>query len=430
MRGSVSMSTFSIRSSTIRLGIFISTLVIAVILVFQLIWLKRVYNYEQKEFDLSVLKSIRGLYEDLNASAYYSTHLNNLIQNPEPHLYLANINLPVNTDSLTAYLHFELEDFGIFTNCHIGIYSADSAKYIFKGILESAGKKQKSDTLLPDPSGDHDHLALYFPNRRNYILAQMNFWIISSAVLLIVLVLFGGSLYYFYRQKFKNEIQKDFIHNFTHEFKTPVSVISLAADVLKSPGIADKPEKLSTYANIVGYQSNYLHTQIEKLLKFAHDESRQLHLDRRKTNIHDLIRESVSYLTPLIDERKSLVNLELNAANPWLEADHEYLVIVITNLIDNAIKYSKNPVITIRTISTEHSVSLSVQDNGIGIEKSQINMIFEKFFRVRQGETYTAKGFGIGLSFVKQIINAHNGKIKIESVPNKGSNFTIELPLQ
>jgi two-component system phosphate regulon sensor histidine kinase PhoR len=430
LRGSAFMSTFSIRSSTIRLGIFISTLVIAVILVFQLIWLKRVYNYEQKEFDLSVLKSIRGLYEDLNASAYYSTHLTNLIQNPEPHLYLANINLPVNTDSLTAYLHFELEDFGIFTNCHIGIFSADSGKYIFKGILESAGKKQKSDTILPNPSGNHDHLALYFPNRRNYILAQMNFWIISSAVLLIVLVLFGGSLYYFYRQKFKNEIQKDFIHNFTHEFKTPVAVISLAADVLKNPGIAEKPEKLATYANIVDYQSKYLHTQIEKLLKFAHDESRQLHLDRKKTNIHELIRESVAYLTPLIDERKSQISLELNAANPWLEADHEYLVIVITNLIDNAIKYSKNPVITISTSSNEHSVSLSVQDNGIGIEKSHINMIFKKFFRVRQGETYTAKGFGIGLSFVKQIITAHNGKIKIESVPGKGSNFTIELPLQ
>lgn len=370
------------------------------------------------------------MYEDLDASAYYSNHLNKLIQNPEPHLYLANINLPVNTDSLTAYLHFELEDFGVFTNCHIGIYSADSGKYIYKAILESAGKKQTTDTILPEPSSSQDHLALYFPNRRNYILAQMNFWIISSAVLLIVLILFGASLYYFYKQKFKNEIQKDFIHNFTHEFKTPVSVISLAADVLKSPGIADKPDKLATYANIVGYQSSYLHTQIEKLLKFAHDESRQLHLDKKRTNIHDLIRESVAYLTPLIDERKSQIHLELNAANPWLEADHEYLVIVITNLVDNAIKYSKNPVITIITSSSEDSVILSVQDNGIGIDKSQINLIFEKFFRVRQGETYAAKGFGIGLSFVKKIINAHNGKIRIESVPNKGSNFTIELPLQ
>lgn len=430
MRGSVSMSTFSIRSSTIRLGIFISTLVIAVILVFQLIWLKRVYHFEQKEFDLSVIKSIRGMYEDINTTAYYTSHLNNLIQNPEPHLYLANINLPVNIDSLTAYLHYELEDFGIFTNCHIGIYSADSGKYIYTGILESAGKKQKSDTILPEPSGKQDHLVLYFPNRRQYILAQMNFWIISSAVLLVVLILFGGSLYYFYRQKFKNEIQKDFIHNFTHEFKTPVSVISLAADVLKNPGIADKPEKLATYANIVGHQSSYLHSQIEKLLKFAHAESRQLHLDKKRTNIHDLIREAVAYLTPLIDERKSQVTLELNANNPWLVADHEYLVIVITNLIDNAIKYSKDPVITIRTASTDDSVILSVQDNGIGIEKNQINMIFEKFFRVRQGETYTAKGFGIGLSFVKKIINAHNGKIKIESIPSRGSNFTIELPLQ
>jgi two-component system phosphate regulon sensor histidine kinase PhoR len=424
------MSTFSIRSSTIRLGIFISTLVIAVILVFQLIWLKRVYLYEQKEFDLSVIKSIKGMYEDINASAYYSTHMNNLIQNPEPHLYLANINLPVNTDSLTANLHYELEDFGIFTDCHIGIYSADSGKYIYTGILESAGRKQKKDIILPDPSGGKDHLALNFPNRRQYILAQMDFWIISSAFLLIVLILFSASLYFFYRQKFKNEIQKDFIHNFTHEFKTPVSVISLAADVLKTPGIADKPEKLNTYANIVGYQSNYLHSQIEKLLQFAHAESRQLHLDKKRTNIHELIKEAVSHLAPLIDERKSEVKLALEATNPWLEADREYLVIVITNLVDNAIKYSKHPVIIIHTTSSDNSITLSVQDNGIGIEKHQINLIFEKFFRVRQGETYAAKGFGIGLSFVKKIISAHNGKISIESIPNKGSNFTIELPHQ
>src|SRR5688572_5003294 len=252
------MNTFSIRSKTIRLGIFISTLVIAIILVFQLVWLKEQYDFEQKEFDHSVIKAIRGLYEDIDAHAYYSNHLNDLIDNPEPHLYLVKIAMPVSGDSLSEYLHFELEDFSIFTDCYIGLYSTKAKKFIYTDMLPSAGSEEKEMLPLPVGTTQYDHLELYFPNRSEYILSQMNFWIVSSALLLVVLLLFGTSLYFFYKQKFLNETQKDFIHNFTHEFKTPVSVMSLAADVLKEPSIVDKPEKLLTYANIVKHQSTYL----------------------------------------------------------------------------------------------------------------------------------------------------------------------------
>jgi two-component system phosphate regulon sensor histidine kinase PhoR len=425
------MINLSIRSSTIRLGIFISTLIIAVILVFQLVWLKVVYHSKQEEFDHGVIKSIRALYQDIKADNYNFSPLNELIENPEPHLYLVKINLPVNSDSVSQYLQYELEEFDIFTDCHIGIYSAKAGKYVYTDVLESAGKKKKEKdrVVIPDTDKQNDHLALYFPRRSRYILSEMNFWIISSAVLLVVLLGFGWSLYYFYRQKFLNETQKDFIHNFTHEFKTPVSVISLAADVLKNPAIIERPEKLDTYAGIVKYQSTYLQTQIEKLLKFAHTESRHLHLTKEKVNIHDLVKEAVSNLTPLISERQSQLTLQLKAENPFLVADRDYLIIVITNLIDNAIKYSKNPDIAITTQSKPHRIILSVMDKGIGIEKKQLKKIFEKFFRVRSDETYYAKGFGLGLSFVKKIVDAHGGKIKIESVPEQGSDFTIELPV-
>jgi two-component system phosphate regulon sensor histidine kinase PhoR len=424
------MTSFFIRSSTIRLGIFISTLVIAAILVFQLVWLKKVYHREQKEFDQGVVKAIRGLYEDLDAATYNYSHLNELIENPEPHLYLARITLPVNYDSLISYLQYELDDFGIFTDCHLGIYSSSVQKYIYTGLLKSAITKEKKTLSLPNLSKQYDHITLYFPNRRQYILAQMNFWIVSSGILLLVLILFGGSLYYFYRQKFLNETQKDFIHNFTHEFKTPVAVISLAADVLKNPAIADKPEKLATYAGIVEYQAAYLQNQIEKLLNFAYTESHQLHFTTEKVNIHELVKEAVNNLAPLIQERKALITLELNAENPYLVANKDYLIIVIINLIDNAVKYSKEPRILVITKNTDSMVILSVKDNGIGIEKSQVKKIFKKFFRVRKEDTYTSKGFGLGLSFVKKIVTAHGGKIIVESEPGAGSNFTIELPVQ
>jgi two-component system, OmpR family, phosphate regulon sensor histidine kinase PhoR len=424
------MASFSIRSSTIRLGIFISTLVIAAILVFQLVWLKNVYRFEQKEFDHGVIKAIRGLYEDMDATAYNYSHLNELIESPEQHLYLAKINLPVNQDSLTSYLQDELDDFGIFADCYLGIYSTSTGNYIYTRLLKSAVTTGVHSSGIPVISRQYDHIALYFPNRQQYILGKMNFWIITSAILLIVLILFGWSLYYFYRQRFLNETQKDFIHNFTHEFKTPVSVISLAADVLKNPSIAEKPEKLATYAGIVEYQAAYLKSQTEKLLTFALTETGGIQFSKQRVDIQELIQEAVNNLAPLINERKVELTLQLDAHDPFLEANRDYLINVIINLIDNAIKYSKEPRIIITTKNTGSRMILSVKDNGIGIEKKQIKKIFKKFFRIQKEDTYTSKGFGLGLSFVKKIVTAHSGKIKAESEPGKGSTFTIDLPLE
>ncbi len=420
----------TLRSSTIRLGIFISTLVIAVILLFQLVWLRKVYLFEQKEFDHSVVKAVRGLYEDLDIKIYNSSTLTELIENPRPNLYLANISLPVSQDSLSTYLQYELEDFGIFTNCHIGLYNADSAKYIYTNLLAAPVSKYKSDKPLPVVKTPYNHLSLYFPNRKQYILSQLNVWIISSTILLIVLLLFGASIYYFYKQKFLTETQKDFLHNFTHEFKTPVSVLNLAAEVLKDPAIISKPEKLSTYAGIVEYQSQYLQKQIENLLRFANTESHQLHLRKEKLDLNKLIEEAITNLNPLIVEKKAKLTFQPENSSSFLLADKDYMVIVIMNLIDNAIKYSKDPVINITTKNPGSHILLSVRDNGIGMDAKQVKRIFNKFFRIQHGEVYTAKGFGIGLSFVKKIVKAHNGNIQVNSSPGNGSEFTIELPTQ
>jgi two-component system phosphate regulon sensor histidine kinase PhoR len=424
------MASYFIRSSTIRLTIFISTLVIAAIVIFQLIWLKDVYNFRQREFDLSVVKSIRGLYEDMNATNYNSAHLAELIEKPESHIYVARINLPVSMDSVASYLQYELEIFDIFTDCYLGVYSAADKKYVYTTLLKSAVIKNKHVSTIPLVQRPYDHLTLYFPNRRHYILVQMNFWIISSALLLLLLILLSWGLYYFYRQKFLNEVQKDFIHNFTHEFKTPVSVISLAADVLKSPSIAEKPDKLATYAGIVEYQAAYLRKQTEKLLHFAYTESRHLQFSREKVNMHELVHDAVNNLTPLINERKAVVTLDLQANPPFLIGNRDYLVMVVVNLLDNAIKFSRDPQVNIQTYNQDGRMILSVKDNGIGIEKNHLKKLFTKFFRVHKGEAYASKGFGIGLSFVKKIVSAHRGRIKVGSEPGKGSTFTIELPLQ
>ncbi|MFL5742273.1 MAG: sensor histidine kinase [Flavisolibacter sp.] len=417
------------RSQTIRLGIFISTLVIAAIIIFQLIWLKKVYYYEQKQFDHGIAKALRGFYEDVHQPIDPKYNLNQLIANPTNQIYFARLVQPVKTDSLLFFLQDELEGEDIFTDCQVGLYDASKNKYVFKSLLAAATGSEKQLESLPESGLNYDHLTLYFPHRRQYILSRMNFWTISSLLLLVVLILFGASLYYFYKQRFLNELQKDFVNNFTHEFKTPVAVLNLAAEVLEKPEISQRPERLSKYAAIVRHQGKYLQDQIERLLRQASSESNHLQLHRDNVRLHQLIEESIGNLQPLVDEKNASILFRMDATQDHMKADHGYLVIVVTNLIENALKYARDPKIIIQTFNENGHIVLSVKDNGLGIDKKYFQKIFRKFYRVPNGEQIAARGFGLGLSFSKRIIEAHHGKINVESIPGIGSNFIIRLPV-
>jgi two-component system phosphate regulon sensor histidine kinase PhoR len=419
----------SLRSQTIRLGIFISTLVISAIVVFQLIWLKNVYNFEQKQFDHGIVRAIKGYYEDIHRVPETTMLLSDQIVRMNSETFLAKIDKTTNFDSVAFFMKQELEEENIFADCFMGIYDADAKRNVFSDYLPPTASTKEKTVTVPEYHTPYHHITLYFPHRRQYILSLMNFWLISSALLLIVLILFGGSLYYFYRQKFLNETQKDFVNNFTHEFKTPVAVINLAAEVLEHPDIAKKPERLSRYAGIVKYQGNYLSHQIERLLKYAYSESHLLHLYLQEVSLHRLIEEAINNLQPLIEEKSASIEYDLKANKDKLNADHGYLVIVITNLIENALKYSANPRIILQTYDENGHIVLSVKDNGKGIEKKYISKIFQRFYRVPTGEKVSARGFGLGLAFVKRVVLAHHGKITVESIPGIGSNFMVRLPL-
>ncbi|HEU0063727.1 MAG TPA: HAMP domain-containing sensor histidine kinase [Flavisolibacter sp.] len=417
------------RSSTIRLSIFISTVVISAIIVFQLIWLKNVYNFEQKQFDHAIAQSIRGYYEDIRRVPDPAMLLSDQIARLNSETYIVKADKPFNFDSVAFYMKQELEEQNIFTDCYIAIYDSKFSNYVFKAYLPPTATSRAKEVNIPKTPETYSHITLYFPNRNRYILSLMNFWLISSALLLLVLILFGGSLYYFYRQKFLNETQKDFVNNFTHEFKTPVAIINLAAEVLGNPELYKRPERLSRYADIVKYQGKYLQEQIERLLKFAYSESNLLHLEKEKLNFHHLIREAVHNLQPLIEEKNASIEYELDANHDILFADHGYLLIVITNLIENGLKYAEKPQVVIRTLNENGNLILTVKDNGKGIEKKYHDKIFQKFFRIPTGDQVPARGFGLGLAFVKRIVTAHSGKIKVESEPSIGSNFIVTLPI-
>ncbi len=256
----------------------------------------------------------------------------------------------------------------------------------------------------------------------------MGFWIISSVALFIALIGLAVSLFYFYRQKFLAEIQKDFVNNFTHEFKTPLAVMKIASDVLAHGNILRQPDRLERYSAIIKNQTEHLQNQVERLLKAASSESRNLSIKKEHIEAQLLIEEALSKVQPLIEEKKAKVELKMEDSTVNIHADGAHLELAIVNLLENALKYSAHPHIVVETGNVEDDFYISIKDNGVGIEKKYLKNIFKKFYRIPTGDIHNVKGFGLGLDFVKRIIDAHNGKIRVSSLPGIGTEFRLFIP--
>jgi two-component system, OmpR family, phosphate regulon sensor histidine kinase PhoR len=231
------------RSATLKWMMLSLTILVGIILLVQLYWIIKVYNFEQKEFNTNVVKSIRGVCEDMELDDNPGTQIQKLIERPNPNTFLIQIDTIPQKDSLVYFLSNEFDDFNVFTDCKMAVYSDISKKYLYQVYLPTAATTQSQTTShalftpvdLPLFNKGYDYIHLYFPHRQQYIIHQLNFWIVTSVLLLMVLIGFAASIFYFYKQKFLNEVQKDFVNNFTHEFKTPLAVMKLAAGVLNSP---------------------------------------------------------------------------------------------------------------------------------------------------------------------------------------------------
>ncbi|HMK05833.1 MAG TPA: HAMP domain-containing sensor histidine kinase [Ferruginibacter sp.] len=419
-----------IRSRTLRVVILTSTVLITIIIAIQLVWLQKVYLYEEKQFNINVSKSIRGLYTDMELVNDVSDNAQKEIVNPKPDLYLFKIDCSPNLDSLWLNLQEEFTDFDVYTDCRAGIYNAEQNKFIIEKYIDlpDAYHASANEKELPLIQKDYSYILLFFPHRGQYIIKQMIFWIASSGLLLLVLIGFGASIFYLYRQKFFNETQKDFVNNFTHEFKTPLAVIKIAADVLQQNNIVERPDRLKNYAGIINEQTSHLQAQVQRLLEIAYTDRSSLPLEKESFAANTLIQEAINDLHPLIEQKNAVIKTRFAEQGSIIKADKSYLRLCFINLIENAIKYSATPEIEITTNLDSNDFSISVKDNGIGIAKAHQKKIFERFYRITEGELHTSKGFGLGLNFVKKVVDTHNGKIEVESEPAKGSTFTIKIP--
>ncbi len=275
-------------------------------------------------------------------------------------------------------------------------------------------------------------ISIYFPGERNHILSSMGMMGGSTMLItLFILMMFSLALYIIFKQKRLSELKNDFVNNMTHELKTPISTISLASQMLNDRSIPEEQKNLAQISRIIQAESKQLGFQVERVLQMAIFDHGQLKLKLEEVDVHDVIETVAQNFLLQVDKREGRLEFLPEAEDAVIDGDLMHLTNVVSNLIENAMKYTRRtPEIQIATRNENGFLIISVADNGIGINKEDQKRIFDKFFRVPTGNVHNVKGFGLGLSYVKLIVEQHHGFIRLKSEPNKGSQFDIHLPLQ
>ena len=267
----------------------------------------------------------------------------------------------------------------------------------------------------------------FYPTVRSSLIPQL---IASGAFTVIILAAFSLTVKTILDQRKLSKIKSDFVNNMTHELKTPLATISLAVDALQNSKVMGNAEKSIYFSDIIKQENMRMNKHVETILQAALMDKQDMRLTLMPLHVHDVIKKVVNTFALQLNEKGGVIDLQLNAKNDVANADETNFTNLINNLVDNAVKYSKESLrIVITTHSTGKFLVIQVQDNGIGMSKETVKRIFEKFYRAHTGNVHNVKGFGLGMSYVKSVVDAHNGKIRVESVAGKGSTFVVEVPL-
>jgi two-component system phosphate regulon sensor histidine kinase PhoR len=418
---------------TIRTIIFLAIFSLIGIIATQMFWVKNAYNIQEEQFNNRVHVALTNVTHELLNIHKDESELINPVKQVASNYYTVMINDTVNPYLLETLLRNEFVKRNINIDFEYVIYDCFTDSIVF-GDYISLGKNEKD--ILQSKSynmkwdKDGHYFGIFFPSKETYILSKMGIWVFSSSIILLIIIFFAYTINVILKQKRLSEIKNDFINNITHEFKTPISTISLSADVLLKSNIINEPLRLANYANIIKEENNRLKNQVDKVLQLATLDKDKLKLEDENIDLHQLINTSVKSFGLIVREKKGEITCSLNAKKYSFYGDKIHITNTLHNLIDNAIKYSNsNPKVNIETHDHNGFIEISVKDNGIGIPKDSQNHIFDKFYRTPTGNVHDIKGFGLGLNYVKTIVEAYSGTVKLISKENEGSTFVVKLPL-
>lgn len=340
---------------------------------------------------------------------------------------------PLRIDSL---IELEFKQHGVNTMYEFGIYSPEKNAMLFQKTGRYPQKLLEEGFLFdifPTVTFPHqpNQLLVYFPHEKRFLISQIwDVLSISGVLILIIILSFLATIFTIIKQKKLSEMKNDFINNMTHEFKTPIATVSLACEALRDSDIQKTEGLYTTYISMIAEENKRLGTMAEQILQSAVMDKGEMHLKIEIVDVHSIVNDCVATKKLSVIQKGGSITCEMQAENSVVEGDRVHLTNVILNLLDNAIKYSEETLeIVVRTRNIPHAIEISVQDKGPGISRSNQKRIFEKLYRVPTGNIHNVKGFGLGLNYVKKIVEQHGGFVHLNSELKKGSTFYVKLPL-
>ncbi|TDQ31620.1 sensor histidine kinase [Zeaxanthinibacter enoshimensis] len=338
----------------------------------------------------------------------------------------------VSRQEIELMLENELRNRGIDIEYEYGVYSRGlPTKVRSRGFQFSKDNIYKAPLFKNSEGESNFSLMLTFPKQKKFLLQSViGMAILSLLFTLIIVVAYAGAIYQLIRQKQISEIKSDFINNMTHEFKTPIATINLAVEAIKNPKIIADHEKVNRYLQMIRDENKRMHAQVENVLRISKLEKNQLDISKDRVDAHQIIEDAIAHVDLIVADRGGYVNTHLDAERSEVLANDMHFENVIVNILDNAVKYSPEaPKIDVYTEVANNYIIIKVQDQGAGMSKAVLKKVFEKFYREHTGDIHNVKGHGLGLAYVKKIIDDHQGEVYAESEKGKGSTFYIKLPL-
>jgi signal transduction histidine kinase len=338
----------------------------------------------------------------------------------------------VSEDEIRKLLSEKLAKYGINIGFEFAIYGNDLATKVRSDNFENEVKSTFGVPVFYDENNRSSYrLLVNFPSDGEFILSGIIGMIILSIVFTSIIILaYGSALFQLVKQRKISQIKTDFINNMTHEFKTPIATINLALDAIRNPKVIDDKGKVLRYLTMIKEENKRMHAQVENVLRISKLEKNELNISKDRVELHDLLEDALTHVELIVEDRNGYIKTFFNAESSTVLANETHFTNVIVNILDNAIKYSPEaPEIEVSTENVGTNIILKVKDHGSGMSKAAAKKVFEKFYREHTGNIHNVKGHGLGLAYVKRIVEDHQGHVSVESEKDKGSTFIIKLPL-
>ena len=421
-------------NKSLRIIFMLAVLCTVLVIITQFFWIRKAYDLEKSIFNTHVTSALKNVAVQLRALNNNKSPVDSIVTQVSDNYYTVKVDDKIDSTVLEHLLKRELLAQQIKTDFEYSVYDCETenmryGKYVsFKKNVEIEVIPEK--TVFPRTIKGNNYFGVNFPLLNDFLNQEMISWFISSGVLVLFLLILAYAIFIIFRQKRLSEIQKDFVNNMTHEFKTPLATIKISSEVLKNPNIINNPERLLNYATIINNETLHLTHQVERVLQMAKSDRDKLELNIETVALKPMLLDIIDKTyKPLLRTRGGDIRIFFKPDDVSINIDRLHMKNVISNLLDNAIKYCvRTPEIDIRCEDTGAGINISIKDNGIGISKENIKHIFNKFYRIPTGNLHDVKGFGLGLNYVKLICKLHGGSVSVTSELEKGSEFCIFIP--